>query len=203
MKKTLLVLILMAAGGAVFGQSFTVQNVSGRVERETGGGWEAVKAGDTLTGETVIRTGIGAHLTLVSGGRTFSVRAVQAGRLASLACFALTLPLLFTAADNKIYDLFLRALPPLTEHEQVYVLTLDDDSIGYAGGFPFRREVMADVVVLLKEMGVRSITFDLNYLDESPLRLDREYAGEVFSRYLDEGFGRINEAAVQLIDGFT
>ncbi|MDR2785398.1 MAG: CHASE2 domain-containing protein [Treponema sp.] len=120
-----------------------------------------------------------------------------------LVCFTLDLPLLFTAADNKIYDLFLRALPSPKEHEKVWVLTLDDDSITYAGGFPFRREVMADVVVLLKELGVRSITFDLNYLDESPQRLDREYAGEVFSRYLDEGFGRINATAVQVIDGFA
>jgi CHASE2 domain-containing sensor protein len=53
-----------------------------------------------------------------------------------LACFAFTLPLLFTGADNKIYDLFLRVLPPLSEHEKVYVLTLDDDSIRYAGGVP-------------------------------------------------------------------
>ena len=123
--------------------------------------------------------------------------------LVPLLCFVLTTPLLFTAADNKIFDLFLRILPSLTEHEKVWVLTLDDDSIAYAGGFPFRREVMADVVVLLKELGVASITFDLSYLDESPQRLDRDYAGEVFSRYLDEGFGSINETAAQVIDGFA
>ncbi|MDR2135204.1 MAG: CHASE2 domain-containing protein, partial [Treponema sp.] len=120
-----------------------------------------------------------------------------------IVCFTLSLPLLFTTADNKIYDLFLRVLPSLTEDGRVYVLTLDDDSIAYAGGFPFRREVMADVVILLRELGALSITFDLNYLDESPQRLDREYAGGVFSRYLDEGFGSINETAAQLIDGFA
>jgi adenylate cyclase len=43
----------------------------------------------------------------------------------------------------------------------------------------------------------------LNYLDESPQRLDRDYAGEVFSRYLDEGFGRINESSAQVIDGIA
>jgi hypothetical protein len=85
MKKTLLGLIaFMAICGAAAAQSFTVQNVSGRVERETAGRWETVKAGDALTGETTIRTGIGAALTLVSEGRTFSVGAVQTGRLASL-----------------------------------------------------------------------------------------------------------------------
>jgi hypothetical protein len=85
MKKTLLVLILMAAAGAVFAQSFTAQSVSGRVERESGGRWETVKAGDALSGDTVVRTGIGARLTLASGGRTFSVGAVQTGRITALA----------------------------------------------------------------------------------------------------------------------
>jgi adenylate cyclase len=85
-----------------------------------------------------------------------------------LVCFVLTLPLIFTTADNKIYDVFLRILPSLQESEQVYALTLDDDSIRYAGGVPFRRDVMADVVVLLKELGARTVILDLSYLDESP-----------------------------------
>jgi predicted S18 family serine protease len=87
MKKILLLLIVFMAGAAAaFTQSFTVQNISGRVERETSGGrWEAIKAGDTLPGETVIRTGIGARLTLALDGRTFSIGAVQTGPIASLA----------------------------------------------------------------------------------------------------------------------
>ncbi|MDR2477782.1 MAG: CHASE2 domain-containing protein [Treponema sp.] len=118
------------------------------------------------------------------------------------ACIA-ALPLFFTATDSKIFDIFLRSLPTLTESEKVYVLTLDDDSIEYAGGFPFRREVMADVTVLLRELGVKSIAFDLNYLDSSPQRLDRGYALQVFSRYLDDGFGSINDTASRIIDGFA
>ncbi|MDR0400457.1 MAG: hypothetical protein LBH51_05885 [Treponema sp.] len=87
MKKTLLVLIAcMVVGGAVFGQSFTVQNVSGRVERDLGGGrWEAVKAGEALSGDTVIRTGIGAALTLASEGRTISIAGARTGEIAALA----------------------------------------------------------------------------------------------------------------------
>ena len=87
MKKIVVILIVfMAISGAVFGQSFTVQSVSGRVERDTGGDkWVAVEAGDTLTGEAVIRSGIGARLVLASDGRTFSVGAVQTGTIASLA----------------------------------------------------------------------------------------------------------------------
>jgi adenylate cyclase len=135
--------------------------------------------------------------------RRRGIRAVRRTFLLPLAAFVLTLPLLLTSADNKLFDLYLRSVPSLTEHERVYVLTLDDDSIEYAGGFPFRREVMADVVVLLKELGVKTIAFDLSYLDESPQRLDREYADQVFGRYLDDGFGMINETAAQLIGGLA
>ena len=112
----------------------------------------------------------------------------------ALAAVALSSLLFFTSLDNKVFDLFLRAIPSLTENEKVFVLTLDDDSISYAGGFPFRREVMADVVILLKELGVREIVFDLSYLDESPPRLDPVYAADIFDRYLNSGFGRLDEA---------
>jgi len=119
----------------------------------------------------------------------------------SLAAFAVSSLLFLTSLDNKFFDLFLRFLPSLTENEKVFVLTLDDDSINLAGGFPFRREVMADVVILLKELGVQTIVFDLSYLDESPYRLDPVYAADVFGHSLDTNFARLNEAAATVIDG--
>ena len=118
----------------------------------------------------------------------------------TLTVILLSMLLFLTPLDSKFFDLFLRVLPSLTENDKVYVLTLDDDSISYAGGFPFRREVMADVVVLLKEIGVNSIAFDLSYLDESPQRLDPAYAADFSTRGLDSFFGRLNEAAEQAIE---
>ena len=100
--------------------------------------------------------------------------------------------LFFTTADNKIFDLFLRVLPSLTESDKIFILTLDDDSINYAGGFPFRREVMADVVVLLKELGVDTIAFDLSYLDDSPERFDPSHAREVFDHLVNSDYS-VNE----------
>ena len=119
----------------------------------------------------------------------------------TLAVFSLSMLLFLTPLDRKFFDLFLRIIPSLTESEKVYVLTLDDDSINYAGGFPFRREVMADVVVLLKELGVETIAFDLSYLDESPQRLDPVYAADLSGRGLDVFFARLGEASEQVING--
>jgi len=121
----------------------------------------------------------------------------------TLAACLLSSLLLFTSLDNKFFDLFLRLLPSLTENEKVYVLTLDDDSISYAGGFPFRRDVMADVVLLLKELGVKSIAFDLNYLDDSPYRFDPVYAKNVFGKVIDSGFASLDDASNSVIDGIS
>lgn len=73
MKKIVLILIIaLAVTAAGFSQAanYTVQEVTGRVERNAGGDkWEPVKAGETLGADTVVRTVIGANLTVKHGGR--------------------------------------------------------------------------------------------------------------------------------------
>jgi adenylate cyclase len=118
----------------------------------------------------------------------------------TLTVFFLSMLLFFTPLNIKFFDLFLRVLPSLTENEKVYVLTLDDDSISRAGGYPFRREVMADVVVLLKEFGVNTIAFDLSYLEETAQRLDPVAASDLSGRRMDSILFRLNDTASQVID---
>ena len=86
MKKIGFVVALVCILAAfAFAESFTVQNVTGRVERESGSQKVAVKAGDTLDGETVIYTGVGASVVLKdSGDKTFTVPAARNGKVAEL-----------------------------------------------------------------------------------------------------------------------
>ena len=64
-------------------ERFTVQSVKGTVEKVSGG---AVKAGDTLDGETVIRTGVGASVVLLDAdGKSVTVPAARNGKVAELA----------------------------------------------------------------------------------------------------------------------
>ena len=118
----------------------------------------------------------------------------------TLVAFVLSSSLFFTSADNRFFDIFLRILPSLTEDEKVFVLTLDDDSMALAGGFPFRREVYGDIVILLKELGVREIVFDLSFLDESALRFDERYTADALGWFLASSFYRLNEAASAAVD---
>jgi hypothetical protein len=69
---------------------YTVQSVAGKVEREVSPGkWEAVTVGTTLTGATVINTGINSVLVLKIGNRPVTVPAMKKGTVET-----------FAAADN-------------------------------------------------------------------------------------------------------
>ena len=86
MKKiAVLVVLVCVVTVFAFADSFTVQSVTGRVERESGSQRVEVKAGDTLNGNTVIHTGVGASIVLSDGsGRAVTIPAVRNGSVAEL-----------------------------------------------------------------------------------------------------------------------
>jgi hypothetical protein len=89
MKRILVFCFMMCALTiCAFAQSYTVQSVTGRVQQEKGGSLVEVKAGDTLTAETIIHTGIGASLVLKEGDRTFTITAARNGKVAELVISA-------------------------------------------------------------------------------------------------------------------
>ena len=86
MKRIAVLLIMMCAMAVgIFAQSYTVQSVSGRVQKESGAVRVDITAGDTLSGDTVIITGIGASLVLKEGEKTLTISAAKSGTVAELA----------------------------------------------------------------------------------------------------------------------
>jgi len=85
--KKVLVLALMVCmfAGSVLAQSFTVQSVTGRVQREAGSGRVDISAGDVLTSDTIVHTSVGASLVLREGERSFTIPAARNGRVGDLA----------------------------------------------------------------------------------------------------------------------
>jgi hypothetical protein len=86
MKKTVFFLIIaFLVVGSVFAQSYTVQEVKGRVQKEAGGSKVDLKVGDTLSADTIIHTGVGASLVLQDADKaTFTVPAAKSGKVADL-----------------------------------------------------------------------------------------------------------------------
>jgi len=86
MKKIVFFLIIACfVAGSVFAQSYTVQEVKGRVQKEAGNSKVDIKVGETLTADTIIHTGVGASLILQDADKaTFTVPAAKSGKVADL-----------------------------------------------------------------------------------------------------------------------
>jgi hypothetical protein len=89
MKKMFLmavIFVLFLCAGISAQERFTVQSVTGNVEREVSSGkWEAIKAGEALAADTVIRTRLNSSLVIKLGERSSTVGPMQRGVLRDLA----------------------------------------------------------------------------------------------------------------------
>lgn len=75
--------------------------------------------------------------------------------------------LLLTNLDAKFSDLFQRILPSTQIREDVLLVGIDDYAIETIGSFPFTRDVYADCISIMEEMGADSIVFDLSFIDNA------------------------------------
>lgn len=110
---------------------------------------------------------------------------------------------LCTQLDNKVYDLFLRAMPALTEDPSVVIVKIDDPSIENVGVFPWSRNIMADAIVFMREMGAETVAFDLSYLDKSPAILNHDYMNNGLPKSINENINSVNEVITYVMDAFT
>ncbi|MDR1105878.1 MAG: adenylate/guanylate cyclase domain-containing protein [Treponema sp.] len=111
--------------------------------------------------------------------------------------------LFFTSLDEKTCDMFLRAIPALTENDSVLILEIDDTAIEHVGIFPWTRDIYADAMIFLREMGAGTVAFDLSFLDDSPVTINPDYIQKELPAYIDNGFRRINNTVEQVMDGFS
>lgn len=101
--------------------------------------------------------------------------------------------LVFTSLDNKIADLFQRTLPPLHESDSVIMVNIDDASVNAIGTWPFSREVYADSLVILKDLGAEAAVFDLSFLDKSQTKVNKEYVESQLPHYVEEDFTELSQ----------
>ncbi len=107
--------------------------------------------------------------------------------------------LIFTSLDNKIADLFQRVHSPLKESDNVVMINIDDSSVNEIGTWPFSREVYANVLVVLKELGAEAAVFDLSFLDKSQAKVNQEYVESELPHYVDEDFAELSQNVAWLM----
>lgn len=77
--------------------------------------------------------------------------------------------------ENSIYDLLLKIKPEVKERPEIVLLNIDDFAIEQVGSWPWSRDVLADVLIRLKEAGGKAAVFDIEYLSAGRSGANNDY----------------------------
>ena len=111
--------------------------------------------------------------------------------------------LMLSPLDLKVADYFQRPLKPTEESPEVLMITIDDDAVSQIGTWPFSRTVYSQMLDNLKELGARSVVFDLSFLDHSQASVDETYVKESLPGYVEDYFGLLTDTASEYFDAIA
>lgn len=77
--------------------------------------------------------------------------------------------------EYGVYDIFLHLKPAVKEDPSIVLLDIDDTSIDMIGTYPWPRGLLAHGLEALTELGADYVTFDIEYLEKSPMTVDTTY----------------------------
>ena len=81
----------------------------------------------------------------------------------------------FDPLELRLYDFFLGLKPPVKQDSSIVLLDVDETSIDYAGSWPWPRGLMARGLETLAEFDAAYAVFDIEYVNKSPMSVDRNY----------------------------
>jgi adenylate cyclase len=113
---------------------------------------------------------------------------------------ALGLVGVLTRLDGQVYDLFLRARPAVREDPSILLLDIDDTAISKVGEWPWSRDIMADGLILMREMGAASVVVDIEYLNSSPRGVDIQALTSTVPDTFNEEFSQIQTHTQDLLE---
>ena len=99
---------------------------------------------------------------------------------------------IFEKLDLRLYDglLHLTKEPPMSE--KIMVVAISDEDIDNLGEWPWSRDIIADVLIRLKELGAAAGIFDIEYISKS--------AKAVASDAINNVNGKISETEAWAVD---
>ncbi|MBQ9539419.1 MAG: CHASE2 domain-containing protein [Treponema sp.] len=84
-----------------------------------------------------------------------------------LLCGALAFWGVFEGMEFRVYDMELRAGRSVDKSDEILLIDIDDISIDDVGVWPWSRDIVADILIRMKEFGASDIVFDIEYLQKS------------------------------------
>ena len=74
----------------------------------------------------------------------------------------------FQKLDYRMYDFLLGRRREPKQSEKILFVNIDDESIQALGEWPWSRDIIADCLLRIRELGAESVVFDVEYLSPSP-----------------------------------
>ena len=82
---------------------------------------------------------------------------------------------LLTTLENRLYDVLLHIKRDIPEDQRLLLVDVDDTSIEKVGVWPWSRDIVADGLVTMSELGAGYTVFDIEYVQSSPTAVDPGY----------------------------
>ena len=122
-----------------------------------------------------------------------------------VAFFSLVLFLTFSLTGSgvkveySLYDTLLTLKPEISERPEVLLVDIDDPAIEEIGAWPWSRDVVADVLIRMKEAGGTHAVFDIEYLTPGQAGVNRTYVRNEFPAV----FAGVHDDIIQYVNDFT
>ncbi len=100
--------------------------------------------------------------------------------------------------ESSLYDMLLRLKPEVKENEDLVLVNIDDLTITNINMYPLSRDIFADGLLLMKELGAAWAILDIEFIDKSPAGLNNQYLEEQIPGHFDSAFLEISQQEADL-----
>ncbi len=90
---------------------------------------------------------------------------------------------LLSKFDLRVYDLLLALRKNPETRSEVMILEIDNISLEEIGSWPWTRNIYADALLYLKELGVKTAVFDIEFLSPSEPKVDENALNDAIAEF--------------------
>lgn len=101
--------------------------------------------------------------------------------------------------ENSMYDTLLHLKTAPRERDDILLVNIDDAAIEEIGAWPWSRDVIADILIRLREAGGTHAVFDIEYLSPGQTGVNRDYVRSQFP----QDYREVQEEILSYIDEFA
>ncbi|MBP5792131.1 MAG: CHASE2 domain-containing protein [Spirochaetaceae bacterium] len=105
----------------------------------------------------------------------------------------------FKSLEFKYYDMYLKLKAEIPQSKDIIMAFVDDDAIGEIGTYPWSRDIYADMLIRLREVGAKAAVFDIEFLDRSSMGVNPDYV----SNKLPQEYSSMQKEVTSSINDFS